>query len=78
MRELSKSEMLSYFVEINNRLAATNQHGEIVLTGGAALTLVFDARDSTRDIDAIFHPTADMRKIINSMAIWWSGIDVSV
>jgi len=30
---------------------------------------VFDARDSTRDIDAIFHPSADMRKIINSMAI---------
>ena len=68
MQELSKSEMLSYFVEINNRLAATGQQGEIVLTGGAALTLVFDARDSTRDIDAIFHPTADMRKIISSMS----------
>jgi len=68
MKELSKSEMLSYFEEMNNRLAANNLHGEIVLTGGAALTLVFDARDSTQDIDAIFHPTTDIRNIISSMA----------
>jgi len=69
MQELSKNEILSYFEEINKRLAANNQHGEIVLTGGAALTLVFNARDSTHDIDAIFRPVSDMREIIRNMAI---------
>jgi len=68
MQKLSKSEILLCFEEINKRLAANNQHGEIVLTGGAALTLVFNARDSTRDIDAVFRPVADMREIISSMA----------
>jgi len=68
MPELSKSEILSYFDEINYRLTENNQHGEIVLTGGATLTLVFNARSATRDIDAVFRPVADMRKIISSMA----------
>jgi len=68
MHELSKDEMLQYFEEINNRLAADGEHGEIVIAGGAALTLVFNARKSTRDIDAIFHPAQDMRKIIEGIA----------
>ena len=68
MRELSKEEMLSYFEEINHHLAMEDKHGEILIVGGAALTLVFDARDSTRDVDAIFHPTEDMRKIISNIA----------
>ena len=40
MRELSKEDALKYLEEINNRLAAEDKHGEILLTGGAALTLV--------------------------------------
>jgi len=63
MRELSKNEVLTYFEEINRRLKSDSKHGEILVTGGAALTLVFNARASTRDIDAIFRPIEDMRKI---------------
>jgi len=66
--ELTKDEMLLYLNEINERLASEGKHGEIMLVGGAALTLVFNARNSTRDIDAIFHPIDDMRKIISSVA----------
>ena len=68
MRELSKAETLKYLEEINSRLAAEGKHGEILITGGAALTLAYNARASTRDIDAIFRPIEDMRKIISSMA----------
>ena len=68
MRELSKDEILSYFEEINLRLALEGKHGEIMLMGGAVLTLVMGARDSTRDIDAIFRPVEDMRKIISDIA----------
>ncbi|MCL2049669.1 MAG: DUF6036 family nucleotidyltransferase [Defluviitaleaceae bacterium] len=68
MAELSRADILKYFEEINNRLAFDGKHGEILLTGGAALTLVFNARNSTRDIDAVFRPMQDMRKIISSIA----------
>ena len=62
---LSKNQIYGYFEEINDKLKERGQHGEILLAGGAALTLVFNARNSTRDIDAIFKPTADMRDIIS-------------
>ena len=68
MREISRDEILAYFQEINNRLALEDKHGEIMVVGGAALTLVFNARGSTRDIDAVFRPAEDMRKIILSIA----------
>jgi len=68
MRELSKKEMLEYFEVINQKLAKNGKHGEIVLAGGASLAMVFDARDSTRDIDAIFQPSEEMRQIVKDMA----------
>ena len=68
MHELRKDEMLVYFNEINRRLAEEGTHGEIFITGGAVLTLAFNARDSTRDIDAIFQPKENLRKIISSIA----------
>jgi len=60
--------MIIYFEEINRRLSEMGKHGDILIAGGAALTMVFNARDSTRDIDAIFHPTEDMRKISRDIA----------
>lgn len=68
MKELSKQDILKYFEQINIRLAKENKYGEILIAGGAALTLVFNARQSTYDIDAIFRPKEDMRAIIKSMA----------
>jgi len=68
MAKLSKNEILALFEEINYRLASSNKHGEILIVGGAALTVMFNARNSTYDIDAIFQPKEDMRKIIKSIA----------
>jgi hypothetical protein len=36
MKELNKKEMLSYFKEINRRLALDKKHGDILIAGGAA------------------------------------------
>jgi len=66
--ELTREEMLRYLNEINRKLKADGKHGEIVLAGGAALALVFNARNSTRDIDAIFAPTHYMNAIIAEIA----------
>lgn len=35
-------------------------HGDMYVLGGAAIALAFDARRSTRDIDAIFEPKAEI------------------
>ena len=36
--------------------------GEICIYGGAAMVLVFDARSSTRDVDAVFQPKKEIRE----------------
>ena len=68
MSELSKDKILEYFGEINQKLIEIGKHGEIIIAGGAALAVAFNARNSTRDIDAIFRPSEVMRKIIKNIA----------
>lgn len=68
MNLLTKKDIEKYFMEINKRLSFLGKHGEIIMTGGAALTVVFNARNSTYDIDAIFEPKEDLNKIIKDMS----------
>lgn len=59
--------MIRLLEELNRRLSEKNLYGEIIIVGGAALALAFDARDSTRDIDCIFEPSPPIREIISDM-----------
>ena len=68
MNDLSKKDMIKYFHEINERFLKNNIQGEILLTGGAALALVYNVRQSTMDIDAIYQPKEYMANIIKSIA----------
>ena len=65
---LTKDQIYRYLSEMNDRLAAQNVAGEVVLCGGAVMALVYDARPSTKDVDALFAPTAVIRDIAKSMA----------
>ena len=65
---LTKAEINEYLLEINDRLRDMDKHGEILMVGGAVLATVFNARESTRDIDAFFKPTAEIRQIIEDIA----------
>jgi predicted nucleotidyltransferase len=67
-KELSKQEILFYLNELNDRLAAANETGRIIIVGGAALALVFGARNSTRDIDAVFEPKSNINRLIAEIA----------
>ena len=58
---LERSAILQYLQELNQELAAQDVSGEVCLYGGAVMCLVYDARPSTKDVDAIFHPTQQMR-----------------
>lgn len=67
-KKLSKDEIQEYFQLLNNELKSLNKHGQLLICGGAALTLVYNARDSTQDIDGIFEPKETFRKIIKKIS----------
>ncbi|MEW5692337.1 MAG: DUF6036 family nucleotidyltransferase [Candidatus Hydrogenedentota bacterium] len=60
---LTKSRILRLLKEISRRLGRRGLTGEIVLFGGAAMTVVFSSRESTRDVDAVFRPAKIIRDI---------------
>lgn len=68
MRLLEKEAILQYLLELDAELAAQGVIGEVCLYGGAVMCLVYDARPSTKDVDAIFQPTEQMRQAIARVA----------
>lgn len=65
---LSKSDIEGYLKEIAAAMETEEIRGEIVLCGGAVMTMVYDARPSTKDIDALFEPAAKLRMIASRIA----------
>ena len=54
---LSRDDMLRLLHALNDELKAAGVKGQINLAGGAVMCLAFNARASTRDVDAIFEPS---------------------
>ena len=83
-RKLNKKDILKYLEEINKKLAERGKFGEIMICGGAVMTLIYEARNSTHDIDAIFRPREDMKEIIdeitreNNLNSQWLNDDVAM
>jgi len=66
--ELTKEDILRYFDVLNEHLKARGINGEIIMCGGASLSCIYNARNSTHDIDAVFEPAKDFREIIKQIA----------
>lgn len=47
---------------LNDELVCRDAQGEICLLGGTAMVLAFHARQTTKDVDAVFHPAALIRE----------------
>lgn len=58
----SAADIRRLFDLLNAELAATDVQAELYLVGGAVMCLAFGARESTRDVDAVFRPTAAVRQ----------------
>jgi hypothetical protein len=58
---LSRERILSLFAELDSELCRTGTRGDVFIVGGAAMTLAYDARPATRDVDGIWHPSAEVR-----------------
>lgn len=65
---LSAGRIKALFGQLNESLKDEGEIGEIGIIGGAVMCLVYNARESTRDIDAVFVPTKTIRKLVASIA----------
>lgn len=54
--ELTKAQIIAAMSLLNDKLTIAGVTGELSIFGGSAMVLAFDARTSTRDVDAIFVP----------------------
>jgi len=65
---MDAEEIKQCLEDLNDELRAANTKGEVCLYGGAVMCLVYEARPSTSDVDAIFKPASEMREAIRRVA----------
>jgi hypothetical protein len=67
---LSKEKMINYFNKLGERLHLKGVVSEVAIYGGSSLSLQFDFRESTQDIDyiAISDDTALLRETVKEIA----------
>ena len=68
MTVLSADRIRELFAALDQELAGRAVVGEIGLLGGAVMCLVFQVRESTKDVDAVFAPTREIRDAARAVA----------
>jgi len=59
---LTKADIRRLLELLDAELAAQQVTGELYLVGGAVMCVALDAREATRDVDAFFRPTRQIRE----------------
>ncbi len=62
MSLLTRQRIIELLQALDEQLARRDVIGEVGICGGAVMCLVFQAREATKDIDAIFEPTREIRQ----------------
>lgn len=65
---LPKTTIIQALVGLDSECAARGITGEICIYGGAGMVLVFDAWESTRDVDAVFRPKTEVREAARAVS----------
>jgi len=65
---MDKEEIMRALEELGKELAGKGIIGEVLIVGGAAMCLAHDARDATKDVDALFEPKTEMLDAIKAVA----------
>lgn len=58
----TKADLVRLFGLLDIELAAKQTIGEVYVVGGAVMCLALDAREATRDVDALFKPAKVVRE----------------
>ena len=58
---LARDRILSLFDELNVELRRMGVRGDVFIVRGAAMAVAYEARPATRDVDAIWHPSSEVR-----------------
>ncbi len=66
--KLDRPTIEAALAAMNARLEAAEVIGEISIFGGSAMVLAFDAREATRDVDAVFRPPELFRRAAAEVA----------
>ena len=62
MAKLTAQDIFRLFELLEYELGKVEAEGELYLVGGAVMCLALNARDATRDVDALFKPTKTIRQ----------------
>lgn len=65
---MTKDQIIQALTKLNDELAAQGIKGEIGVVGGAAMVLAFNARQATKDVDAVFMPASTIRQIAQKIS----------
>ncbi len=66
--QLTKEQINAALAALNARLAQCGLTGELCIFGGAAMVLAFNARQSTRDVDAVFVPKTEVTQFAGEIS----------
>jgi Nucleotidyltransferase of unknown function (DUF6036) len=72
---LSRERILDLFAELNDELCHIGIRGDVFIVGGAAMAVAYDARPATRDVDGIWHPSAEIRSAAARVAARHDDLD---
>lgn len=68
LKKLTKQEIAAALQRLSELAQAEGVRLEITLYGGAVMLLAYDARDVTKDVDAIVHPPEVGRRLVARVA----------
>ena len=66
--QLDADGVRALFHELSDRLAAAGVSAQLFVVGGAAMALAYDRVRLTRDVDALFVPAPEVRRIAEEMS----------
>jgi len=65
---IDSKQIKAYLERLDEILRNNSVKGELCLYGGAIMCLVYDARPSTKDVDAVFEPSEKIRQAAEQIA----------